>query len=450
MPRSTIPHSKRLHGNKHQSHNRNGRNATFPKQPTRGSGASRSSKIVSWILKTLFASAIFLVFQFFPDSPVETNRNLEQVWGIEKHHVAQSISDDLYTNEFPSVVTLASDNYDFNAIVHYNIEPELNNYIDDLILHYRPDYTAVVAIQPHTGRIVAMSSYTKGESFSQNLAVHSGFPAASIFKIVTAAAVIDTGNANPGSIYKYNGKNTSLYKSNVLRHKNNKWTRKTSLSRAFALSINTVFGRIGVFDVGAESLREYADTFGFNQPLPVDISIESSKTGFHGDDEWSIAEAASGYTRSTTISPVHAAMIASVVANDGVLIEPNLVDFAVDTSGPLLYRSEPNAVQILEKQTTDDLRVLMRATVKKGSARKHFRTFFRGPYANLDVGGKTGSLTGYNPKGRTEWFVGYADSGDDKIAVATVVVNKEKWRVKPAYLTRKILEEYFRPDPAKG
>lgn len=402
------------------------------------------------MVKTFLAGAVFLVFQFFPDSPVETSLNLEQVWGIGKHHVAQSISDDLYTNEFPSVVTIASDKYDFDAIVHYNIEPELNSYIDDLILRYRPDYTAVVAIQPHTGRIVAMSSYTRGDGLSQNLAVHSEFPAASIFKIVTAAAAIDSGLANPSSVYKYNGKNSSLYKSNVLRHKNNKWTRKTSLQRAFALSINTVFGRIGVFDVGAETLQDYADTLGFNRPLPVDISIKSSKTGFRADDEWSIAEAASGYTRSTTISPVHAAMIASVVANDGVLVEPNLIDFAVDTSGPLLYKSEPNAIQIFEKETTDDLKVLMRATVKKGSARKHFRTFFRGSYANLDVGGKTGSLTGDNPKGKTEWFVGYGDSGNDKIAIAAVVVNKEKWRVKPAYLTRKILEEYFKPVSAKG
>lgn len=450
MPRSTISHSKRLHGRRHQSHQSNGSHAAFSKQSPHRQGAPAAARVLSWLLKALFASLVFLIFQFFPDSPVETDRNLEQVWGIEKRHVAQSISEDLHINDFPSVVTLASDEYEFDAIVHYNIEPELNNYIDDLILRYRPDYTAVVAIQPHTGRIMAMSSYIRSESLSQNMAIHSGFPAASIFKIVTAAAAIDTGIASPNSVYKYNGKDTSLYKSNVLRHKNNKWTRNTSLSRAFALSINTVFGRIGVFEVGAQNLQAYANSFGFNRPLPVDIAIESSKTGFRADDEWSIAEAASGYTRKTTISPVHAAMIASVIANDGVLVEPNLIDFAVDTSGPLLYQSDHNAVEILDKKTTDDMRVLMRATVKKGSARKHFRTFFKGPYANLDVGGKTGSLTGRNPSGKTEWFVGYGDSGKDKIAVAAVVVNKEKWRVKPAYLARKVLEQYFKPESSKG
>ena len=449
MPRKSNPNLPSFYKNDSQSYNRNPSQTMFSGRSA--SEKPRGVKIFSWTLKLFFACAVFVVFQFFPDSPVETSRSLEQVWGIEKSDVANSISKGLVANEFPSLVRIATNQYDFDAIVHYNIDPELNSYIDELILRYRPDYAAVVAIQPHTGRILAMSSFTRSEEDTQqNLAVHSGFPAASVFKIVTAAAVIDSGIANPSSIYQYNGKNTSLYKSNVLRHKTNKWTRNTSLQRAFALSINTVFGRIGVFDVGAENLHLYADRFGFNRPLPVDFTIQESKTGINADNEWSIAEAASGYTLNTNLSPVHAALIPAIIANDGVMVEPSLVDFAVDMSGPLLYKSEPNAIEVFDKKTTDEMRVLMRATVKKGSAKKHFRKFFRGPYADLDVGGKTGTLTGTNPKGKTEWFVGYGDSGDDKIAIAAVVVNKDKWRVKPAYLTRKVLEEYFKPEPTDG
>ena len=449
MPRKSNPNLPSFYKNDSQSYNRNPSQTMFSGRSA--SEKPRGVKIFSWTLKLFFACAVFVVFQFFPDSPVETSRSLEQVWGIEKSDVANSISKGLVANEFPSLVRIATNQYDFDAIVHYNIDPELNSYIDELILRYRPDYAAVVAIQPHTGRILAMSSFTRSEEDTQqNLAVHSGFPAASVFKIVTAAAVIDSGIANPSSIYQYNGKNTSLYKSNVLRHKTNKWTRNTSLQRAFALSINTVFGRIGVFDVGAENLHLYADRFGFNRPLPVDFTIQESKTGINADNEWSIAEAASGYTLNTNLSPVHAALIPAIIANDGVMVEPSLVDFAVDMSGPLLYKSEPNAIEVFDKKTTDEMRVLMRATVKKGSAKKHFRKFFRGPYADLDVGGKTGTLTGTNPKGKTEWFVGYGDSGEDKIAIAAVVVNKDKWRVKPAYLTRKVLEEYFKPEPTDG
>jgi len=450
MTRKNNPNlSPRLYNSDRQLYGRNPSPTLFSDQTKEKQ--SSLTKVLQWALKLFCAGVVFLVFQFFPDSPVETSRSLEQVWGIEKRHVADSISEDIFFNEYPSLVRIATDDYDFDGIVHYNIDIGLNRYVDDLILRYKPDYAAVVAIQPQTGEILTMSSFVRNkDDFSENLALHSGFPAASVFKIVTAAAAIDTGIAKPDSIYQYNGKNTSLYKSNVLRHNNNKWTRDTSLRRAFALSINTVFGRIGVFDLGAENLQRYADKFGFNTPLRLDFPLQESKTGFSGDDEWTIAEAASGYTRATTISPVHAAMIGGIIANDGVLVEPSLIDFVADISGPLLYQPEPEAMQVLDKKTTDDMRALMRATVEKGSARKHFRKFQRGHNANLEIGGKTGSLTGFNPQGRTEWFVGYGDSGEDKLAVAAVVVNKEKWRVKPAYLTRKVIEEYFKSKSADG
>jgi beta-lactamase class D len=61
----------------------------------------------------------------------------------------------------------------------------------------------------------------------------------------------------------------------------------------------------------------------------------------------------------------------------------------------------------------------------------------------LEVGGKTGSLTGLEPKGRNDWFVGYADRGDKAIAFASLTVNKERWTIKSAVVARKVIEAYF-------
>ena len=132
------------------------------------------------------------------------------------------------------------------------------------------------------------------------------------------------------------------------------------------------------------------------------------------------------------------------------LVEPRLVKDAHFLNGPMIYSSDEQLQQVLDAETAKDMRVLMRKTVQSGSARKRFRGFFKGSYADLDVGGKTGSLTGLNPKGRTEWFAGYGDSGENQIAVAAVVVNKKVWRVKPSYLARKIFEEYFKPSNSRG
>ncbi|MDH3464734.1 MAG: penicillin-binding transpeptidase domain-containing protein, partial [Gammaproteobacteria bacterium] len=97
-------------------------------------------------------------------------------------------------------------------------------------------------------------------------------------------------------------------------------------------------------------------------------------------------------------------------------------------------------------ETAKQLKALMRATVKHGSARKSFRGFFKGAYAKLDVGGKTGSLTGLSPRGKNDWFVGFASDGSRNIAFAVLMVNVEKWKVKSAYVARKALENYFNPD----
>jgi membrane peptidoglycan carboxypeptidase len=97
----------------------------------------------------------------------------------------------------------------------------------------------------------------------------------------------------------------------------------------------------------------------------------------------------------------------------------------------------------MDPHTASKLNSLMQATVAKGSARKSFRKFRRGELEHALVGGKTGSLTGFHPRGRYDWFVGFGQLGDRKIAYAALCINKEKWYVKSARLARELLEFYL-------
>ena len=345
------------------------------------------------------ACVLFVGFQMFPHSPVETNLNYRNIWNVREADIAKSVTADFRLNAYPKQAQIQTKESTLDAVIHYNTNPSIDERARELLTHYKPDYAAVIALDATNGKILTLSSYSAESQPFGNLAIHAGYPAASIFKIITAAAAVEQNLARPDTIYQYNGKTTTLYKSNVFNHKRTKYTRDASLSRAFALSINTVFGRIGVHDVGGQVLKDYADTFGFNRPLPVDIDLEPSKTGFELTDDWSIAEAASGFTRKTTISPVHAAMIVSAIVNDGVLVEPRIVEFAHLPDGPLIYDPIPKSTQVINEETAKAMRVMMRATVKRGSARKHFRSFFNSKYKDIDVGGKTGSLTGTSPKG---------------------------------------------------
>ena len=88
----------------------------------------------------------------------------------------------------------------------------------------------------------------------------------------------------------------------------------------------------------------------------------------------------------------------------------------------------------------------MRETVRRGSARKSFGNFFKGDFEDLDVGGKTGSLTGRMPAGKYDWFVGYAMQGDKRVSYASLTINKEFWTVKAHYVARKFIEAVFSND----
>jgi cell division protein FtsI/penicillin-binding protein 2 len=136
-------------------------------------------------------------------------------------------------------------------------------------------------------------------------------------------------------------------------------------------------------------------------------------------------------------------MLAAAVVNDGIMMKPYLVRSVVAEEGMLLYQPEPQPLsRPISSATARAMRKLMRQTVKTGTARKSFRRFLR-KRKDVEVGGKTGTLTGLDPKGKTDWFVGYARLGGQKIAFASVTVNKEKWTVKSHYVARRVIESWL-------
>jgi cell division protein FtsI/penicillin-binding protein 2 len=122
------------------------------------------------------------------------------------------------------------------------------------------------------------------------------------------------------------------------------------------------------------------------------------------------------------------------------------VDRLSSEKGDVLYQSQPVQVAVtMSPGSAEELRQMMRDTVRSGTSRKSFRDLLRRKqFADIDFGGKTGSLRGLDPDGKCDWFVGYGSTGHRKIAVAALTVNEKKWRVKSSYLARSILERYFR------
>lgn len=361
-------------------------------------------------------------------------------------HVLESTTS-LY--RFPTEVDLAQDSQDpahrpERAIIEYAFDATLQDQMEQEFHRYGPDYGAFVALDAKTGRILSMVSYTKDPAIRENLALRSTFPSASVFKVVTAAAAIEERKFNANTVIPFAGANHTLYRHNVFKTATNRWTRYSTLKEAFAKSINTVFGKIGAYNLDPQQLRLYADRFGFNRKIAADVPVQPGHAPIP-EDPWGIAEAASGYTRENTMSPLQGALIAAAVVNDGVMMEPYLVQSVYRADGSPMYAAQPTiANEAVDRATSQEIRKLMRETVTNGTCRKSFHGFFRHSCALLDVGGKTGTLSGLNPAGHYDWFVGFADDGSQKIAVASLTIHKQYWKVKSSVLARTAIENYFK------
>jgi cell division protein FtsI/penicillin-binding protein 2 len=308
---------------------------------------------------------------------------------------------------------------------------------------YKPDYGALVSLDAETGEILALVSYTKNPKDDLgNLALRATFPAASVFKVITAAAAVDRAMITPDTVIPFNGASHTLYRRQVFGKKRNRWTRYITLKEAFAKSVNTVFAKVGLEYLDPDVLLEYARRFKFSSKFPTDVPVEVSHFRPPGDDDWRMAEVASGFNRDSTLSPLQGAMIAAAIVNDGEMMVPHIVSRIYDGDGRTLYEAAPEVdSKVIDPHTAKQLRQLMAATVKNGTSRKMFRDLVRKPaYDDVEFGGKTGSLMGTDPAGKTDWFVGYARAGSRRIAVAAITVHKRYWTVRSAYLARKFLE----------
>ena len=364
--------------------------------------------------------------------------------GIQKHEIALALAEKGIQDELPTDFVVHHRGKNLRVKPAYGFDEALDRQMRDLFSSYKPDYGAFVAIDANTGRVLSLISWNKSDAWIRDhLALRATFPSASVFKVVTAAAVISEKKMSANSIISYNGSRHTLYKRNLFKDDVTRWTQHVPLKEAFAQSINSVFGKLGVFLVGPTELKSYAEKFGFNRELPSDLPVQQGKA-LITEDPWELAEAASGFTKSNTMSPLQGALIAAAIVNDGKMMEPFVVSSLSDEAGKTIYQSTPHLSQVvIDPQAAKEMRELMRETVESGTSRGSFRGFKAAGNSPIDVGGKTGSLTGTDPQGKYDWFVGYGTNGEKRIALAALTISKEYWKVKSSYLARKALETYF-------
>jgi cell division protein FtsI/penicillin-binding protein 2 len=347
-------------------------------------------------------------------------------------------------NEFPAEKEINWNGSNEKVRVLYTFDKDMQGSLEKLLKSYGADYSSVVAMDATTGKILAMASFEGAIPSIENRTMKAGFPAASIFKIVTASAAIEKYGLSPEMELGYTGSNYTLYKKNLFND-DSRWARWISFREAFSKSINIFFGKMTLKFMQPSDLIDFAERFNFNKPLNADFPVEYSTAALNSQDQYQVAEVASGFNSTNTLSPVHGALIAATIANDGNMPAPYIVEGLFREDGSTLYKAKTFQLsQPISMATAMKLRSMMTDTVETGTSRKSFKELTkRKSFDVIEMGGKTGSLMGTNPKGKTDWFVGYGRLGPRMIAVAAVTVNKNQWRVKSSYLAQKLIREYF-------
>ena len=313
------------------------------------------------------------------------------------------------------------------------IDPKLQAQMQKLLAMYKPDDAAVVALDPKTGKVLAMAEYAR-DGRSEGLATHPLYPAASVFKIITGAALLEKGVLATDTTCFHGGMHGIV--GNLLQDKPRLDRRCLSLSMALAKSANVVFAKMAVKHLDADALRKEAERFLFNRPIwdqPMDQS-----TAQIGDKGLDFAKSAAGFGQ-VKLSPLHAALIAGAVGNGGIAYEPTLIE-AVDDEEP----GATGSMRLMKQDTASSLRDMMKLTVSEGTATSSFRERRKNILGSITVAGKTGSLSEHKgPFKDYSWFVGFAPADDPQIAVAAVVVNGLKWRIHAPFVAREALRAYF-------
>lgn len=333
--------------------------------------------------------------------------------------------------------TLAS-----GANIELSIDEDLQQGVFELFRRFNPAFGVFAAVEPDTGRVVALVGYRRGGESDPSLPLKAVYPAASLFKIVTAAAAIERGGISPDEGIPYRGGIYSVTKRNI-DAKSDRGAARMSLEEAIARSSNAVFGKVAANNVGEPVLEEYMRKFGFGVPIPFVLPVQTS-SGEIPSDRFQLARTGAGFGE-VYVSPLHMAMIMAAVGNGGAMPRPILIDAVRDADGNTLYADAAEKwADAVSPMTADTLARMMVKTVEMGTSSRTFGNPETNPMlADMQVAGKTGSLSGWNPRMKFEWFAGVAPVDGARLAVAALVVNGSDPKIKGSYVGKEAFASYF-------
>jgi penicillin-binding protein A len=363
---------------------------------------------------------------------------------FEEFHNDQLIGEG---SEFSSILDELSGRTQEGNDVVTNIDPEAQRVaLEDL---EAVGFGAVVAIEPSTGEVKAMAS---NKSFNPNAipyrlkqmnlnaietplvnrATQGLYPPGSTFKVVTAAAGLESDTISPETTIDAPG--TLEVEGQPLANDFNEDFGPIALDTALTNSVNTWFGQLGQ-QVGQDQLFETMEKFGFGSTPAIDLPDDQVyRSGVYEEGSVlgrsspvDLARLAIGQERLLT-TPLQMALVAAAIANGGKLMKPQIWNRVIDPDGRVVDRLDPSEYsQPVSENTAAELTTAMEGVVREG-------TGTNAAIPGVAVAGKTGTAEtpgnkacGGGIEQNQAWFIGFAPADDPQIAIAASVECTEQF-----------------------
>lgn len=311
--------------------------------------------------------------------------------------------------------------------IQYFVERELDN----LVQHFQPKLAVMIIMDPKTGEILAMgnrptfSSTTWQEApkevWDRNPAVWYNYEPGSTFKIITAAAALEEGAVHledrfscPGFVkvadrrircWKDGGHGSQGFREVIMN------------------SCNPGFIEVGL-DLGKDKFYKYIKAFGLSSATNIELPGEASGIVISEKNATNLNVATMAIGQSIAVTPIQLITAVAAVANDGMLMTPQLVREVRDAEGKVVQRMETQPVRrVISEETARVLKEQLENVVVNGTGRNAFVEGYR-------VGGKTGTAQvvgdgGYVSGKYVASFAGFAPADDPRIVALVMVAEPQ-------------------------
>lgn len=333
--------------------------------------------------------------------------------------------------ELSEVYEAPASGMNIELTIDLDLQLAVERELDNVVSMYNPEHALIMAMNPKTGEILAMSSRPNfdsnnyknysTETINRNLPIWMTYEPGSTFKITTLSAAINEKKVNLFEDTYYDGGSINVEGARIKCWKAGGHGAETFL-QVVENSCNPGFVVMGQ-NLGKETLMDYIDKFGFGEKTGIDLNGESSGILFDVDKMGPVELATTSFGQGISVTPIQQIRAVSAAINGGTLYKPYIVSSLLEPeTNQVIVKNEATKIrQVISSESSSLVRYALESVVANGTGKNAY-------IENYRVGGKTGTAQKvsegkYMVGNYIVSFIGFTPADDPEIIVYVAIDN---------------------------